>query len=116
MAEMFAVPAVAAALLHPVTFGQRQCRFVDDAGYRLEPWRAQLCGVDRDTFIDQAALAVVAAKHLAGIGPEIVDRGLRAAMAFLGAVAEPNYPFRRMPQMIRTLLFRFGRALRIRRP
>ena len=47
-------------------------------------------------------------EHLAGKGPEIVDRGLRAGVAFLGAVAEPDHPFRGMPQMIGGFLLGFG--------
>ena len=77
--------------------------------------RTQRRGIDRDAGVDQAALAVVDREHLAGIGPEIVDRGLRAAMAFLGAVAEPHHPFRRMPDMIGAFLFRFRRDRRQRR-
>ena len=61
------------------------------------------------------ALAVVDLEHLAGKGPEIVDRGLRAGVAFRGAVAEPDDPFRRMPQMIGAFLLGFRRDRRQRR-
>ena len=61
------------------------------------------------------AFAVVDLEHLAGKGPEIVDRGLRAAMALLGAVAEPDDPFRRMPQMIGAFLLGFRGDRRQRR-
>src|SRR3981189_3606380 len=97
MPEMFAVPAAAAALLHPVAPGQNQCRFADDIGNHLEPLRTLRHRIDGDAAIDQGALAFIDMKHLAGKGPEIVDRGLRAVMAFLAAVAEPDDPFRRMP-------------------
>ena len=43
---MLAVPAAAAALLHPAAFGQNQCRFADDIGNRLEPLRMQARGID----------------------------------------------------------------------
>ncbi len=65
--------------------------------------------VDRDAAIDQATLAIVDLKHLAGIGPEIVDRPLRASMAFIGAVAEPHDPFRRVPQVVGAFLLGFRR-------
>jgi len=94
---MLAVPAAAAALLHPVAAGLNQRRLLQHAGYSCKPLGSQRRGIDGDAVFDQAALAVVDVEHLAGIGPEIVDRGLRAAMAFLGAVAEPHHPFRRMP-------------------
>ena len=54
-------------------------------------------------------------EHLAGEGPEIVDRVLRAAVAFLGAVAEPNDPFRGMADVIGAFLFRLRRDRRQRR-
>ena len=95
---MLAVPAAAAALLHPVILGQDKRRLAHDTGYRLEPLRAQRRGIDRDAGVDQAALAVVDGEHLAGESPELVDRCLRAAVAFLGAVAEPDDPFRGMAQ------------------
>src|ERR1700737_2492400 len=97
MPEMLAVPAAAAALLHPVALGQRQCRIADDRQNRLEPLRTQALGINRDAGIDQGPLAVVNFEHLAGKRPEIVDGGLRAGVAFLGAVAEPDDPFRRTP-------------------
>src|SRR5258708_14108818 len=109
MPEMFAVPAVATALLHPVIFGQSQRRFAYDVGNRLEPLRMQALGIDGDARVDQRALAVVDVKHLAGIGPEIVDRSLRAALAFLGAVAEPANPFRGVPEMLDAFLLRLCR-------
>src|ERR1700739_2502801 len=90
MAEMFAVPAAAAALLHPVIFGQTQRRFAYDLGHRRKPLRVQRSGIDRDATLDQSALAVVGLEHLAGIGPEVVDRCPSTAMAFRGAVTEPD--------------------------
>jgi len=82
---MLAVPAAAAALLHPVAFRQGQCRFAEDIHHRLEPGRPQGRRIDGNAGIHKRALAVVDGKHLAGIGPEIVDRGLRAAMGYVGA-------------------------------
>src|SRR5947207_3164701 len=87
MAEMFAVATAATALLHPVVLWQGQRRLADDACDGLQPLRTQRRGVDRDADIDQAAFAVIDGKHFAGKGPEFVDRGLRAGVAFLGAVA-----------------------------
>src|SRR5690349_7144280 len=115
MAEMFAVPAAAAAPLHPVVLWQNQRRLVHHVGYRLEPWRAQARGIDRDAGIDQPALAVTGLEHLAGEGPEQVDRVLRAAVAFLGAVAETHDPLRGMAEVIGAFLFRFCRDRRQRR-
>src|ERR1700687_6459325 len=100
---MLAVPAAAAALLHPVAFRQNKRRFAHNIRNRLEPWRMQDRGIDGDAALVQNALAVVDRKHLAGKSPQIIDRGLRTAMAFLGAVAEPHDPLRRMPQMIGAL-------------
>src|SRR5580692_2054545 len=107
MPEMLAVPAAAAALLHPAAFGQNEGRFARDIGDQFEPWRAQGRRIDGDTGIDQGALAVVDFKHLAGKGPEVVDRGLRTGVALRGAVAEPDDPFRAMPDVIGAFLFGF---------
>src|SRR6185437_12791020 len=74
--EMLAVPAAAAAPLHPVILRQDQRRFADDPSDRLEPLRTQASSIDRNTGVDQAT--VVSLKHLAGIGPEMIDRRLRA--------------------------------------
>src|SRR3979409_688518 len=108
MAEMLAVLAAVAALLHPRVIGQSQCRFADDIRSRAEPSRMQRRGINRNAGTDQRAFAVVDVKHLAGKRPEIVDRILRAGVALLGAVAEPDDPFRRMPQMIGAFLLGFG--------
>ena len=62
--------------------GRASVASLDDIGNRLQPLRPQRRGIDGDAGIDQGALAVVETEHLAGKGPEIVDRGLRAAMAF----------------------------------
>src|SRR5258708_12066009 len=105
MAEMLAVPAAAAALLHPFALGQRQRRFAYDGQNRLKPLRMHRRGIDRETGIDQATLAVVDVKHLAGKSPEVVDRGLRAGVALLVAIAAPPHPSRPMPQLIGTFFF-----------
>ena len=57
---MLAVTAAAAALLHPVTIRQNQCRFTHDVGHRLDPLRMQSPGIDSDAGIDQPALAETA--------------------------------------------------------
>src|SRR5258705_3783423 len=115
MAEMLTVPTTAATLLHPVILWQDKRRFAHDTGHRLEPMGTQASGIDRDAGIDQAALAVVDVKHLTRKGPEIVDRRLRAAVAFLGAVAETDDPFGSVPDMIGAFLFRLRRDRRQRR-
>ena len=104
-----------AAALHPVIVGQNQRRLVDDAGNRLQPLRTQRRRVDGDAGVDQPAFAVVDREHLAGERPEIVGRGLRAAMAFVGAVAEPDDPFGGVPDMIGALLLRLRRDRRRQR-
>src|SRR5581483_12030343 len=100
MAEMLAVPADTAALLHPVALRQRQRRLMDNTGDGLEPLRLQACGIDGNTDIDQRSLCLIDREHLAGEAPEIFDRSLRAGVALIGAVAEPDDPFRVMAQMI----------------
>src|SRR5262245_30678459 len=100
MTEMLAMTADATAMLHPVVPRQCQRRRSDGAGDGLEPLRLQAGRIDRDAGIDKRALAVIDRKHLAGEGPEIIDRGLRAGVALLGTVAEPNDPFGRVAQMI----------------
>ena len=86
-------------------FGSASVASLTTLGDRLQPLRVQCRGIDRDAGIDQAALAVVDVEHLAGIGPEIVDRGSARGVAFLGAVAEPDHPFRRMADVIGAFLF-----------
>jgi len=65
--------------------------------------------------IDQGTLAVVDVKHLAGVGPEIVDRYLRAAMAFLRC-RSPSRTIHsdECPDMIGAFLFGFRRDRRQR--
>src|SRR3984957_1491546 len=67
MAEMFAVLAAAAALLHPAAFGQNQRCFAHDVRNRDEPLRMQRRRIDGDAPLDQSALALVDREHLAGV-------------------------------------------------
>src|SRR6476661_8830873 len=108
MAEMLRVTTQAAALLHPVVLRQRQCRLLDHARYRRQPSRPQRSRVDGRAIVDQAALGLINRKHLAGEGPEMIDRGLRAGMTLLGAITEPDDPFRAMPHMIGAFLLGLG--------
>ncbi len=43
-------------------------------------------------------------KEFAGERPEIIDRGLCAAVALVGAIAEPDHPLRGVPQMVGAFL------------
>src|SRR5690242_3178648 len=104
MAEMLAVPAAPAALLHPVVLRQTQRGLADDTRDGRQPFMLQIGSIDHGPPVDQPALAVVDKKHLAGEGPEIVDRRLRPCVTFPGAVAEPDHPLGGMPQMIGALL------------
>src|SRR5260370_18210395 len=104
---MFAVPAAAAALLHPVIFGQSQRRFAHDIGDRLEPLRMQGRGIDRDAVIDQGPLAVVDMKHLAGIGQETVDPTLPAAVPSPVPAPGPTNPSRQLPKWLGPFFFDF---------
>src|SRR5215472_9785424 len=106
MAEMFAVAAMPAALLHPIAFRQGERRLIHNAGDRLEPLRLQGCWINGDAGVDETSLGLIDFKHFAGEGPEIVDRHLSAAVALVGPVAEPDDPFRGMAQMIGAFLFR----------
>src|SRR3954451_9280059 len=106
MAEMLAVPAHAAALLHPVVLRQLERCFADHIRKCRQPTTPQGAWVYGDTGMDQGVLAVVDGKHLAGESPEMIDRSLRAGMALVGAVAEPDHPLRGMPQVIGALLLR----------
>ena len=65
-----------------------------DIGNGFQPLPTQARGVDGNAGIDQCALASIRLEHFAGKSPEMIDRGLRAGMAFRGAVAEPHDPFR----------------------
>src|SRR6516162_6793861 len=100
MAEMLAVAADAAALLHPVVFRQRQRGFSDHTRNGLQPLRLEARGIDRNAGVDQSALDVIDGKHFAGESPEIVDRCLRATVALFGAIAEAHDPLAGMAQMI----------------
>src|SRR5689334_5520262 len=107
MAEMLAVVADAATLLHPVIGRKRQRRLGNDAADDSVPPRLQARRVDRDAGIDQAALGVVDREHLAGIGPEMIDRLLRPRMALRGTVTKADDPFRAMADMIGAFLLGF---------
>src|SRR4051812_43655790 len=118
MAEMLAVPAHAAALLHPVVLRQLEHCFADHIRECRQPAAPQGPWVYGDTGMDQGALAVVDGKHLAGERPEMIDRSLRAGMALVGAVAQPDDPLRGMAEVIGALLLRLGgnsRKLRVAR-
>src|SRR4051812_48091847 len=104
MAEMLRVPAFAAALLHPVVLRQRQCRLLHDARYARQPPRPQRSRIDGRAVVDQAPLGLIDRKHLAGEGPEMIDRALGTDTTVLGAVTEPDDPFRAMPHMIGAFL------------
>src|SRR6266567_1964994 len=108
MAEMLAVPAGPAALLHPVVLRQRERGLTDDVRDGLQPSTAQDIRVDRDIGMDRAVLAGIDHEHLTREGPEMIDRGLRAGVALFGAVTEADDPFRGMAQVIRALLLRLG--------
>src|SRR3954467_12303251 len=58
--------------------------------------------------MDQGALAFIDGKPLTGESPEMIDRGLRAGMAFSRAVTEPDDPLRGMAKVIGALLLRLG--------
>ena len=59
------------------------------------PGAAQRRRIDGDAGLDQRALDRVGLEHLAGIGPQIVERSLRPRVAVLGAVAEADRSTRR---------------------
>src|SRR3954462_7443380 len=108
MAEMLAVPAHAAALLHPVVLRQLERCFADHIRECRQPATPQGPWVYGDIGMDQGALAFIDGKHLTGKSPEMIDRGLRAGMAFSRAVTEPDDPLRGMVKVIGALLLRLG--------
>ena len=96
MAEMLAVPAAAAALLHPAVVGQGQRRLARPRRTPSSSHAARSARrIDGDAGLDQVALAGVGVEQLAGEGPEVVERRLRAA--WLSSVPSPSRidPFRR---------------------
>ena len=92
---MLRMPALPAAGLHPAIGGARQSRL-----------REHL----RETVSSHSprSSALSPSEHLAGIGPQGVERVLRAAVAFLGAVAKPDQPLAGVAQMIGGLMPRGG--------
>ena len=59
---MFAVPAAAAALLHPVAFRQRECRFAHNGRNRREPLRMQGGGINGDAGIVESYISYLRRK------------------------------------------------------
>src|SRR5712692_6020304 len=115
MAEMLGVPAAASAALHPPRCRARQRRLGEHASDAALPFGLEQCRVDGEALSDQRLLDGVALEHLAGIGPELVERGLGAAMALRRAVAEADQPFAGMAQVIGGLLLGLGGDRRQRR-
>src|SRR6266480_2586643 len=104
MAEMLAVASHAAARLHPFARRQPQVRLSQDRGERALPAWTDKGAIGRDARLDQRLLDLVGLEHLSGVRPQLVERLLRATMALLGAVAEPNGPFAGVPHVIGELL------------
>ena len=50
----------------------------------------------------------IALEHLAGVHPQLVDRGLHLGMALVGAVAQSDHPIGAALDMIANLLERLG--------
>ena len=101
IAEVFGVTASSAAGLHPAIGGARQRGPRQDCVDSRIPRRVQPRRIRDDARVD----VVAADKQFTGIGPKIVQRCLGAAVAFPGAIAQADQPFRRMPQMIGRFLF-----------
>src|SRR5690349_5282080 len=93
MAEMLGMVSLPSALLHPAIGGPRQRRAHKESAGGPLPFWPEPRGINRDAIGDQHFRFDLDRKHLAGIGPELVHRILRAAVAFLRAVAEPDEPF-----------------------
>ncbi len=73
---MLAVPAIATALLHPVALGQCQRRLADHRGHRLEPWRTQDRGIDRDAAIDDLWAYTGEMFHVDASERGLIDHGI----------------------------------------
>src|SRR5262249_52771677 len=108
MAEVLAVAATAAPGLHPGGGGRLQGRLVEHASDGLRPGVVKARRIDGDTLVDQAPLGAVRLEQLARERPQALHRGLGARPAVIGAVAEADYPFAGMAQMIGALLLRLG--------
>src|SRR5262245_22140406 len=104
MPEMLAMPSRAAAGMHPFAGRKLQIGLGEDRVERAPPLRADAGAIDCDPRIDERALDVVALEHLAGVGPQLLERVLRTTMALLRAVAEPDGPFARVAHVVGELL------------
>src|SRR5581483_11590668 len=105
---MLGVPTVAPATLHPASRGLGQRRFGEDAVDTALPTGAERRRIGGDALRDQRLVARVALDHLAGVGPEIVERRLGAAVALRGTVAQADQPFAGVAQVIGRLLLGLG--------
>src|SRR5229473_1163595 len=108
VAKVLAVASGAAAGLHPITGGKLQVRLGENRDERALPSRADAGAIDGDAGFDQRPLDVVGLEHLSRVRPQIIERLLGAAMALLGAVAQPDGPLAGVANVIGELLRALG--------
>ena len=103
--ERFGVAPVTPAGLHDaVARGSSSVASSSASTDDPSPLAPEVFGVGRDAAVDQAGLDVVALEQLAGEPPQVVDAGLHAAMALVGAVAEAHHPTAAVAEVVGGLL------------
>jgi hypothetical protein len=104
---MLGMKASLSTLLRPAGLRQGQRGLLRRRTNEAEPRLVQHREVGSQTFADHRLIDLVGFEQLARIHPEIVDRRLHAAVAFLRAVAETQDPVAAALQVIGDLLEAF---------
>src|SRR6185369_13719976 len=103
-AEMLAMPPVAPSAVHIGARRAGEGRLREHGPDRLRPALAQAPRIGDAPRLDQGLLIGRDVEQLARIGPERIDRVLRAPVALRRPVAQADHPFGRMAKMIGALL------------
>ena len=88
MAEMFGMPPFAPAALHPAVARTAQCRLGEDVVHGRIPGVAQRGRIGADAGGNQRG--IFGGEQFPCVRLQQFQRGLRASLAFLGAVAKSN--------------------------
>src|SRR5262249_18707118 len=68
--------------------------------------------IDAESFGSHRSVDIVGDEELAGVSPQVVQRTLRAGMAFIGTVAKRYHPLRAVPNMVTRFLYGLRRNAR----